>query len=172
MHIVFGGGCFWCTEAVFQKLAGVTKVIPGYAGGKRENPTYQQVTTGATGHAEVVKVTFDPDIISISDLLLVFFAAHDASLLNRQDFDSGTEYRSLIYYTTEDQRITVEDVIGKFRAGGKKIVTEVKPLTAFYPAELYHHNYFKLNSDQPYCQLIIVPKLEKLQAQFEHLLKK
>lgn len=156
---------------MFQKLEGVEQVIPGYAGGKRENPSYAQVTTGATGHAEVVKVTFDANKISFTDLLLVFFAVHDASLLNRQDYDVGTEYRSLIYYTTTDQQKTIEEVIATFRESGKKIVTEVKPLAAFYPAELYHHSYYKLNSEQPYCQLIIVPKLEKLQAQFAHLLK-
>ncbi|NCN28695.1 MAG: peptide-methionine (S)-S-oxide reductase [Candidatus Pacebacteria bacterium CG10_big_fil_rev_8_21_14_0_10_44_54] len=167
--VVFGGGCFWCTEAVFQNLKGVTKVFPGYAGGNRENPTYEQVATGVTGHAEVIQISYDPTQISFQDLLLVFFATHDASQLNRQGYDEGSEHRSLIYFTTKEQEKLASAMIQKLQANGKKVVTELKPLAAFYPAEVYHHNYYKLNSEQPYCQFIIVPKLEKLWKEFGHL---
>jgi len=173
---VFGGGCFWCTEAVFGELRGVTSVMPGYAGGTVPHPTDEQVYTGSTGHAEVVRIDFDPAQISFRDLLTVFFATHDPTTLNRQGNDVGTQYRSAIFYTNDAQRAAAEAFIAELNAadpGGKPVVTEVTPLSldAWYPAEEYHRNYFAKNPNQPYCQLIIEPKVEKLQAKFAALLK-
>lgn len=171
---VFGGGCFWCTEAVFADLRGVTSVMPGYAGGKTPNPTYEQVCTGETGHAESIKIAFDPSQISFNDLLTVFFATHDPTTLNRQGNDVGTQYRSAVFYTSPEQKQEAEAFIKKLHdsdPGGRPVVTEIKPLDKFYEAESYHRNYFKNNPNQPYCQLIIEPKVEKLQKQFAELLR-
>src|SRR5271170_7489519 len=169
---VFGGGCFWCTEAVFEQLNGVISVLPGFAGGTLENPTYRQVCTGRTGHAEVVRVEYDPARVSYRDLLTVFFATHDPTSLNRQGADVGTEYRSVIFYTTDDQRRDAEAMIDQLNnsdSAGKRIVTEVLPLDAFYEAENYHQEYYRNNSLAPYCQVVIDPKLRKLHKQFSAL---
>jgi peptide-methionine (S)-S-oxide reductase len=170
---VFGGGCFWCTEAVFKMLRGVISVAPGYAGGTVKNPTYEQICNGNTGHAEVIKIEYDPAQVDYKDLLTVFFGSHDPSTVNRQGNDVGTEYRSIILYTNETQKSVAEDFIRDLNASnkeGKPIVTEVKPLDAFYEAESYHHDYYGQNKEQMYCQVIINPKLEKVQKQFAHLL--
>ncbi len=171
---VFGGGCFWCTEAVFERLKGVVSVMPGYAGGSVANPTYAQVCTGETGHAEVTRVKYDPAEISYNDLLVVFFATHDSTSLNRQGADVGTEYRSVVFYTTDDQRRDAQALINQLNSSdpaGKPIVTEVLPLNAFYEAEDYHQEYYRNNSLAPYCQIVIDPKLRKLHKQFSALLK-
>ncbi|HVM76850.1 MAG TPA: peptide-methionine (S)-S-oxide reductase MsrA [Candidatus Paceibacterota bacterium] len=173
---IFGGGCFWCTEAVFSELRGVISVMPGYAGGTVKNPSYEQVCTGSTGHAEVIRIEFDPAQISFHDLLTVFFATHDPTTLNRQGNDVGTQYRSAVFYTNAAQKTEALKFIKELAAsdpGGKPIVTEVTPLSpdAFYPAEDYHRNYFKNNRSAPYCQVIIEPKVEKLQEKFAELLK-
>jgi peptide-methionine (S)-S-oxide reductase len=171
---VFGGGCFWCTETVFERLKGVVSVMPGYAGGQSVNPTYEQVCAGRTGHAEVVKINFDPTQISFQDLLMVFFATHDPTTLNQQGNDIGTQYRSAILYTNSDQKQEAEEFIrGLTKAGqfSRPIVTEVKPLESFYEAEDYHQQYYLRNGDQPYCQFVISPKVEKLQQRFQALLK-
>jgi peptide-methionine (S)-S-oxide reductase len=171
---VFGGGCFWCTEAVFEQLDGVTSVLPGFAGGTAKNPTYRQVCTGKTGHAEVVRVEYDPSRVAYRDLLTVFFATHDPTSLNRQGADVGTEYRSAIFYTTEDQKREAEALIAELNGSdsrGNPIVTEVTPLDAFYEAEDYHREYFRNNASLPYCQFVIAPKLTKLHKNFSDLLK-
>jgi peptide-methionine (S)-S-oxide reductase len=171
---VFGGGCFWCTEAVFEQLNGVISVLPGFAGGTLKNPTYRQVCTGRTGHAEVVRVEYDPSRVSYRDLLTVFFATHDPTSLNRQGADVGTEYRSVVFYTTDAQKREAEAFIGELNASdsrGNPIVTEVSPLEAFYEAEDYHREYFRNNSSLPYCQFVIAPKLAKLHKHFTELLK-
>jgi peptide-methionine (S)-S-oxide reductase len=171
---VFGGGCFWCTEAVFGQLKGVVSVMPGYSGGTVANPTYEQVCTGTTGHAEVTRVEYDPAQISYHDLLVVFFATHDPTSLNRQGADVGTEYRSVIFYTTDEQKRETEAFIAELNSSnpaGKRVVTEVVPLEAFYQAENYHQEYYRNNSFAPYCQVVIDPKLRKLHKQFSALLK-
>lgn len=171
---VFGGGCFWCTEAVFERLEGVISVMPGYAGGTVKNPTYQQVCTGRTGHAEVVRVEYDPARISYNDLLAVFFATHDPTSLNRQGADVGTEYRSTILYATDDQRRQAEEFIKELNGAlpeGRPVVTEVVPFAEFYQAERYHQEYYRNNSWAPYCQAVIEPKLAKLHKRFGELLK-
>jgi peptide-methionine (S)-S-oxide reductase len=179
---VFGGGCFWCTEAVFKNLRGVISVMPGYAGGPSKDaagkslpaPTYEAVCTGRTGHAEAIRIEFDPKQISFNDLLTVFFATHDPTTLNRQGNDVGTQYRSIVLYTTPEQRAAAEAFIARLNAsdpGGHPVVTEVKPLEKFYEAESYHRDYFAKNPNQPYCQLIIEPKVEKLQKEFAELLE-
>jgi peptide-methionine (S)-S-oxide reductase len=171
---VFGGGCFWCTEAVFEQLDGVTSVLPGFAGGTVKNPTYRQVCTGKTGHAEVVRVEYDPSRVAYRDLLTVFFATHDPTSLNRQGADVGTEYRSAIFYTTDDQKRQAEAFIAELNGSdsrGNPIVTEVTPLDAFYEAEDYHREYFRNNASLPYCQFVIAPKLTKLHKNFSDLLK-
>ena len=170
----FGGGCFWCTEAVFEMLKGVTTVRPGYTGGTTPNPTYEDVCSGTTGHAEVVYVEYDPNIIDFRKLLIVFFASHDPSQLNRQGNDIGTQYRSVIFYTTEEQRrVSLEMIkeINNSSSSGNPVVTELEKLGTFYEAEQYHKNYFMKNKDKGYCQLIINPKVEKVQKQFADLLK-
>ncbi|MFM1744564.1 MAG: hypothetical protein RLZZ630_501 [Bacteroidota bacterium] len=170
----FGGGCFWCVEAVFQQLKGVQSVVSGYAGGRRENPTYEQVCSGATGHAEVIQVTFDPSVIGYPDLLEVFWSVHDPTTLNRQGADVGTQYRSVIFYHNESQKVLAEeykvqlDKSGTFR---DPIVTEISPLPTFYSAEKYHQNYFNDNGNQPYCSFVIRPKVEKFQKEFGKKLK-
>jgi len=171
---VFGGGCFWCTEAVFKDLKGVISVMPGYSGGTVENPTYEQVCEGTTGHAEVIKIEFNPEEISYRDLLTVFFATHDPTTINRQGNDIGEQYRSVIFYENEGQKKEAEAFIKELNSSNKKggrIVTEVGPLSGFYEAEDYHKNYYEKNQSQPYCQLIINPKLEKVQKDFAELLK-
>ena len=166
---VFGGGCFWCLEAVFARVTGVKSVESGYMGGRRENPTYEQVCTGASGHVEVVRVTFDPAQIAYRDLLDVFFTIHDPTTLNRQGNDSGTQYRSVIFYASDDQRRLAEQAIADLtaaRAFQNPIVTAVEPAQAFYMAENYHQGYYAGNSSAPYCQYVIAPKLKKFEQKF------
>lgn len=172
--VVFGGGCFWCTEAVFERLSGVSSVIPGYSGGKTANPTYAQVCSETTGHAEVVRVEYNPARVSFKDLLTVFFATHDPTSLNRQGADVGTQYRSAIFYVNDDQRRQAEEFIKQLNrdlSPQGPIVTELVPLTAFYPAEAYHREYYRSNRWAPYCQVVIDPKLAKLHKRFQKLLK-
>jgi len=172
---VFGGGCFWCTEAVFERLDGVTSVLPGFAGGNVPNPTYPQVCTGRTGHAEVTRIEFDPARISYRDLLEVFFSTHDPTTLNRQGADVGTEYRSIILYASDQQKRAAEGFIAELteaKVFDDPIVTEVKLLEAFYPAEDYHREYYRNNAYAPYCQFVIRPKLAKLHQKFSERLKK
>lgn len=172
---VFGGGCFWCTEAVFKMLKGVSGVLPGYAGGTVPNPTYDQVSSGNTGHAECTQVEFDPKEISYRDLMTVFFGSHDPTTLNRQGADVGTQYRSVIFYTTPEQKTLAETFIKEINDSnkeGKPVVTEVVPLDKFYVAENYHQDYYERNKDAPYCELVINPKLEKVVKNFADLLKK
>lgn len=171
---VFGGGCFWCTEAVFKMLRGVSKVEPGYAGGRTEHPTYEEVSTGKTGHAECVAVTYDPKQVPYRTLLTIFFASHDPTTLNRQGADVGTQYRSVVFYTTPAQRDLAEAFIKEIDESaetGEPVVTEVAPLEQFWPAEGYHKDYYARNMSASYCQLVINPKLEKVQHQFADLLK-
>ncbi len=170
---IFGGGCFWCTEAVFKSMKGVIKVLPGYAGGTVPHPTYEQVSTDTTGHAEVVYIEYDESLVSFETLLTVFFASHDPTTLNRQGADVGIQYRSVIFYTTEDQKNTALNMITKINASsehGDPVVTEVVPFIEFFEAEDYHHEYFKNNPSNPYCMVVINPKLEKIQTQFADLL--
>lgn len=160
-----GGGCFWCTEAIFSKIEGVTKVEPGYSGGKLENPTYEQVSTGTTGHAEVVQIAFDPNIISFRQILEVFFKMHDATTLNRQGADVGTQYRSVVFYHSREQKTTAEQLIEELdnaKVFDSPIVTQVEQFKAFYKAEDYHKEYFKRHPEQSYCKLVIAPKIAKL----------
>jgi peptide-methionine (S)-S-oxide reductase len=167
------GGCFWCTEAVIQKLRGVDKVVPGYTGGHVPNPTYQDVCTGLTGHAEAIQVHFDPDAISYEQILEVFFALHDPTTLNRQDADVGPQYRSAVYYHDETQKQTVERVIEAIDASGmypNPVVTEVAPAGEYYVAEDYHHNFYEDNKGYPYCAIVIDPKIQKLYKNFQPLL--
>jgi len=169
-----GGGCFWCLEAVYQELEGVVDVVSGYAGGDVVNPTYRQVCTGNTGHAEVVQVIFDQDVISYFEILQVFFAIHDPTTLNRQGADVGTQYRSVIFYHNESQRETAETLIESLESKGEwrnPIVTEVEALDAFYPAEDYHQEYYQNHKRQPYCMAVISPKLKKFRKKFEPSLK-
>jgi peptide-methionine (S)-S-oxide reductase len=169
-----GGGCFWCTEAVFSQLKGVQKVEPGYSGGELENPTYEQVSTGTTGHAEAVQVTFDPDVISFKDILQIFFATHDPTTLNRQGPDVGTQYRSVIFYHDDQQRAIAEQVMKEISEQGifdAPLVTRVEPFKAFYEAEDYHKDYFKRHQGQTYCTLVIAPKMAKLRELYLSKLK-
>jgi peptide-methionine (S)-S-oxide reductase len=171
----FGNGCFWCTEAVFQDLKGVESAISGYSGGTVENPTYKQVCTGNTGHAEVLQITYDPSVISFEELLEVFWKTHDPTTLNRQGNDVGTQYRSAIFYHNEEQRKLSEEYKKKLNAAGafdKPIVTEIVPFKKFYKAEDYHQNYYNLNGDQPYCSMVIRPKVDKFKKVFKDKLKK
>lgn len=171
---VFGGGCFWCTEAVFKDLKGVSSVLPGYAGGSVPNPTYEQVSMGRTGHAEVVKVEFDASVVPYEVLLDIFFAFHDPTTLNRQGADEGTQYRSAIFYTTEEQKQKAESYIKKLtddKVFNNPIVTTIEPLTEVYIAEDYHKNYYELNKDKPYCQVVINPKIKKLREHYSQYLK-
>lgn len=170
----FGGGCFWCTEAVFQDLAGVQKVESGYAGGHMENPTYKQVTSGTTGHAEVLQITYDPDIISYDELLEVFWKTHDPTTLNRQGNDIGPQYRSIVLYHNDEQREKAEKYLKELDASGAfddPIVTTIEPLQEFYPAEDYHKNYFNTHGHEPYCSFVIRPKVEKFRKVFADKLK-
>jgi peptide-methionine (S)-S-oxide reductase len=164
-----GGGCFWCLEAVYDDMQGIQSVVSGYVGGHVDNPTYQQVCTGTTGHAEVVQVTYDPAQLSFRDLLEVFFTIHDPTTLNRQGNDVGTQYRSAIFYHDESQKETAESLIAeleKANAWDNPIVTEVTPLDTFYPAEDYHQDYYANNAYQPYCQFVVRPKLDKFRQKF------
>jgi peptide-methionine (S)-S-oxide reductase len=170
---VFGGGCFWCTEAVFKMLKGVSSVEPGYAGGHTENPTYYQVCNGDTGHAEVIKIEYDPSEVKYRDLLTVFFGSHDATQVNRQGNDVGTQYRSIVLYSDDEQKKEAEEFIAELNASSKEgqpIATTVEPLTKFYPAEKEHLDYYARNREQGYCALIIAPKLQKVQEKFAELL--
>jgi peptide-methionine (S)-S-oxide reductase len=165
-----GAGCFWCIEAVCQELKGVHSVVSGYTGGMVDNPTYHQVCSGTSGHAEVVQVTFDPAVISFADLLYVFWRTHDPTTLNRQGADVGTQYRSAIFYHNEEQRAVAEQSKRETDASGlwpRPIVTEIVPLTRFYPAEEYHQNFYRQNPYQPYCLVVIDPKLRKLRKEFQ-----
>lgn len=168
---VFGGGCFWCTEAVFGELKGVISQMPGYAGGDKSNPTYEEVCGGKTGHAEVTKLKFDSTQISYDDLLTVFFYTHDPTTLNRQGNDVGTQYRSIIFYTNLEQKEQAENFINKLNESGPKVVTELQLLTDFYEAEDYHQKYFEKNASESYCRLVINPKIDKLKKRFHELLK-
>ncbi|KXH76983.1 MAG: peptide methionine sulfoxide reductase [Candidatus Thorarchaeota archaeon SMTZ-45] len=170
----FGSGCFWCTEAIFQQLKGVSSVVSGYSGGHVKNPTYEQVTTGRTGHAEVCQIQFDPEQISFEELLEVFFNTHDPTTLNRQGNDIGTQYRSVIFYHTEEQRKaaeSVKDKLDKSRTWKNPIVTEIVPFDLFYPAEDYHQNYYKNNPNQGYCRVMIAPKVNKFEKVFKLKIK-
>ncbi|TAJ14743.1 peptide-methionine (S)-S-oxide reductase [Marinilabiliaceae bacterium JC017] len=170
----FGGGCFWCTEAFFSELKGVHKVRSGYSGGEIENPTYREVCTGQTGHAEVIQIEYDVSVIGFTELLEVFFATHDPTSLNRQGADVGTQYRSVILYHSEKQKEIAQKVILELngaRVFEKPIVTEVAPFDVFYEAEDYHQDYFKNNANQPYCRVVIKPKLAKFRKVYQELLK-
>ncbi|WP_336952158.1 peptide-methionine (S)-S-oxide reductase MsrA [Acinetobacter sp. AS167] len=168
---LFGGGCFWCTEAVFLQLKGVNHVVSGYAGGHTPNPTYEAICNGDTNHAEVILIEFDEQQISYPQLLTVFFAIHDPTTLNRQGNDIGTQYRSVIYYFNEQQKLESEQFIEQLKADGLNIVTELSSAPAFHPAEEYHQNFFARNPAQGYCNFAIPPKLLKLHSQFQDLLK-
>jgi peptide-methionine (S)-S-oxide reductase len=171
----FGGGCFWCLEPVFDDLRGVLSVESGYAGGHVPNPTYAQVCSGNTGHAEVVQVVFDPREISYKDLLRVFFSIHDPTTLNRQGADAGTQYRSVIFYHSDEQKAQAEEIIKSLQDEGvwnRQIVTQVVPFEAFYRAEDYHQEYFANNPAQPYCNVVIAPKVAKFRKQYTQMLKK
>lgn len=170
----FGAGCFWCVEAVFQRINGVHSVVSGYAGGTVENPTYRQVCTGTTGHAEVVQITFDPDVVSYEDLLYVFWRTHDPTTLNRQGADVGPQYRSAIFYHNEEQRRIAEQSKAETDTSDlytDPVVTEIAPVTDFYEAEAYHQDYYRSNRNQPYCRVVIDPKVRKLQKEFKPMLK-
>ncbi len=166
----FGGGCFWCVEAVFQRVNGVKSIVSGYSGGSVVNPSYEAVCTGRTGHAEVCQITFDPSLVSFDDLLLIFFKTHDPTSLNKQGLDVGTQYRSVVFYEDEPQREATKKMIDHLmedKVFVKKIVTEVSPLPDFYPAEAYHQNYFKLHPNERYCKSVIDPKVEKFEKLFK-----
>ncbi len=170
--ITLAGGCFWCTEAIFIQLKGVQKVMPGYAGGKIDNPTYDQVSSGESGHAESVQITFDPSLISLDKILYVFFKLHDPTTLNQQGADIGTQYRSAIFYTDESQKEAAQKAIDIAQKEYKdKIVTEITHFTNFFPAEEYHREYYFKNHNQPYCRLVIDPKINKLKKEFGEYLK-
>ncbi len=172
--ITFGAGCFWCVEAAFQRIKGVEKVESGYMGGTKENPTYKEVCTGKTGHAEVVQVTYFPDSVAFSDLLRVFFTVHDPTSLNRQGADVGTQYRSAIFYHTGQQKKEALEAIEKLNNAGiydLPIVTEVTRAGEFYPAEDYHNDYYNLHGDQPYCRMVITPKIRKVEKTLKELLR-
>ncbi|WP_049985921.1 peptide-methionine (S)-S-oxide reductase MsrA [Halobellus rufus] len=168
----FGGGCFWCTEAAMKELSGVESVTSGYAGGETEDPTYREVCSGSTGHAEVVQVEFDPDLISYVDLLEVFFATHDPTQLNRQGPDVGTQYRSIVLYHDDEQRREVEAYVDALDGEyDDAVVTEIEPLDRFWPAEEYHQDYFEKNPSDAYCRMHAAPKVEKVRERFEELVR-
>ncbi|QEC53385.1 peptide-methionine (S)-S-oxide reductase [Anseongella ginsenosidimutans] len=171
----FGAGCFWCVEAIFQNLEGVEKVSSGYTGGHVPNPSYEEVCTGVTGHAEVARILFNPEVISFEELLEVFWQTHDPTTLNRQGADVGTQYRSAIFYHNEEQKRLAEEYKRKLNESGafnNPVITEISPLTVFYEAENYHQDYYRNNGDQPYCRLVIKPKMEKFEKVFKDKLKK
>ena len=172
--VTLAGGCFWCTEAVFSELKGVVSVVPGYSGGTVANPSYEAVCTGRTGHAEVVSVEFDPTVISLHDLLMIFFTTHDPTTMNRQGNDVGTQYRSAVFVRSPAQRAATEGAVREIQAAGiwpHKVVTEIEPFTAFYPAEEYHRDYFRRHPDRAYCQLVIAPKVTKFRHQYADRLR-
>ncbi len=172
--VTLGGGCFWCTEAVFARLRGVTSAFPGYSGGSVPDPTYEQVSTGKTGHAEVTQLTYDPSVISFRQILEIFFATHDPTTINRQGADVGTQYRSVIFYHTPQQRREAEAYIRELtekKAFGAPIVTRVEPFKTFYPAEEYHQKYYERNRDAAYSRYVIAPKVEKLEKRYGDRLK-
>jgi peptide-methionine (S)-S-oxide reductase len=172
--IVLGGGCFWCTEAVFSDLKGVTRVLPGYAGGTVNDPSYEDVCTGRTGHAEVIEVVFDPGVVSLHDLLVIFFTTHDPTTRDRQGHDTGTQYRSVVFYRTPEQKAAAESVIRELeteRVWKHPVVTQIVPYSAFYPAEEYHRNYFRRNPERSYCQIVIAPKVSKFRKEHAALLR-
>ncbi|QNP48925.1 peptide-methionine (S)-S-oxide reductase MsrA [Diaphorobacter aerolatus] len=172
--IYLGGGCFWCTEAVFDRVNGVTDVQSGYANGHVDHPTYEQICDGNTGHAEVVKLTFDPAVISLRQILEIFFATHDPTTLNRQGNDVGTQYRSAIYYTSDEQKQVIDQLlreIGQDKLFGVPVVTEVEPLKSYWPAEDYHQDYFLQHPNQGYCAFVVGPKVDKFRKTFAGLLK-
>jgi len=172
--ITLGGGCYWCVEAVYENLNGVKSVVSGYAGGKTVNPTYEEVCTGKTGHAEVVQITYDKNITNINEIFKVFFTVHDPTTLNRQGADVGIQYRSAIFYTNEEQKKAAQNIIAelnKAKVYNSPIVTKIEPLTKFYKAENYHQNYFANNKNQPYCKMVIQPKIEKFEKVFKDKLK-
>jgi peptide-methionine (S)-S-oxide reductase len=169
-----GGGCFWCVEAVYDKLKGVQTAVSGYSGGEKDNPTYEEICTGKTGHAEVVQIKFNPDFISFREILEVFFSTHDPTTLNRQGNDIGTQYRSVIFYHSEEQKVIAEEIIEELGNSGKwskPIVTELSAFKKFFEAEPYHQNYFKLNASQPYCRVVIEPKVNKFKELYLDKLK-
>lgn len=171
----FAGGCFWCTEAVFLALEGVNSVVSGYIGGQTVRPTYKEICTGTTGHAEAVQITFNANKVSFAELLSIFFATHDPATLNRQGNDVGTQYRSEVFYHNESQKIFTEDYINLLELSKtfpQTIVTKISEATLFYPAEAYHQNYYNQNKSQGYCSFVIAPKMEKLQQYFSSNLKK
>jgi peptide-methionine (S)-S-oxide reductase len=166
--IVLGGGCFWCSEAVFKMFDGVVKITPGYAGGTTPNPTYKQVCSGTTGHAEVIELEYDPAVAPLEKILDIFFKMHDPTSLNRQEADIGSQYRSIILYNSDKQKRIIDGFIDGIRKNyDKPIVTEVKPLVAFYPSEDYHKDYYKNNPFQPYCMLVIRPKVARIRKEFK-----
>jgi peptide-methionine (S)-S-oxide reductase len=172
--ITLGAGCFWCTEAVFQRLKGVEKVVSGYSGGFVVEPSYREVCNATTGHAEVIDVYFHPDVISLEQILEVFWGTHDPTTLNRQGADAGPQYRSAIFFNTEAQKVIAENLKSKLNESkifDRPIVTEITPFTNFYPAESDHHEYYNLNGGQPYCQIVVKPKVDKLKKFFSELLK-
>lgn len=171
--VTLGGGCFWCTEAVFQRLKGIHAVVSGYMGGHVDNPTYKDICTGTSGHAEVIEIEFDPEIISLDTILEVFWTTHDPTTLNRQGNDKGTQYRSVIFYNSPvQQSVALESINGVAQSLWEDpIVTQVVPLEKFYIAEVYHQNYYQSHSSRGYCQVVISPKMDKLRAKFSHLLK-
>lgn len=169
-----GGGCFWCLEAVYDQLKGVTDVVSGYTGGHVKNPTYKQICTGMTGHAEVTQITYDTDIVSLREILQVFFTIHDPTTLNRQGADTGTQYRSAIFYHSAEQQAIANEVIAEFGAEkiwDNPIVTQVVPIDVFYPAEDYHQEYYENNPNQGYCMVVVAPKVAKFRAKFTNKLK-
>lgn len=171
----FGGGCFWCVEAVFERVEGVNSVVSGYSGGKIKNPTYKEICTGLTGHAEVVQISYDPSVVSYDELLEIFWKTHDPTTLNRQGADVGTQYRSVVYYHNDEQKeraVYWKDKINQAGVYNDPVVTEISPLDVFYPAEDYHQEYYELNSSQPYCQFVVKPKVDKLEKLFAEKLKK
>lgn len=174
-EITLGGGCFWCLDAVYREIRGVEKVLSGYSGGSVVNPTYEEVCSGKTGHAEVVQITFNPQIITAEKLLRIFFATHDPTTLNRQGADAGTQYRSIIFYRNQKQKDVIDKVIGELKKDKvykNLIVTEIVPFQSFYAAEDYHQDYYSRNKEESYCRIIINPKLEKFRKTFRDNLKK
>ena len=173
--ITLGGGCYWCVEAVYEQLDGVTSVVSGFSGGTTANPTYEEVSSGKTGFAEAVQITFDKSKTNLDEIFKVFFTVHDPTTLNRQGADEGTQYRSVIFYKNEAQKLAAQTIISALKKGkvyDNPIVTTLEPLTKFYEAEKYHQNYFEKNKDQPYCQMVIQPKLDKFEKIFKDRLKK
>lgn len=173
--ITLGGGCYWCVEAVYENLMGVKTVISGFSGGKTSNPTYEEVSSGRTGYAEVVQITYDKTITNLDEIFKVFFTVHDPTTLNRQGVDEGTQYRSVIFYKNEEQKLAAQSIISalkKEKVYNRPIVTTLEPFAKFYKAEDYHQNYYQNNKSQPYCQMVIQPKLEKFEKIFKDRLKK